>query len=1010
MIRRWILSLCAAALAVQAQQAIRYNPGFFSTTVSRGDDATSEPVPLGFNVNFYGRYHSIVHVNTNGNITFSRPLESFQPLPLSQLKSDIVAAYWADVDTRGPASRVVSFGYDLADGRFAFAANWLDVGYFAQKQDKKNSFQIVIIDRTDTGAGNFDIELNYGSIKWETGDLSGGVNGLGGVSARAGFSSGAATFELPGSGLAGSFLDSSATGLIRRSLNTDVPGRMYFQCRNGIILQSMINNPATMSFSLPPRTTAFRNLSFSSTGNPIRATLRSTAPWLDVSLAQTTTPSAVQVIANTGTLAPGLYQGRIIATPDNPMIQPLSIPVTLSVGQPPPSCTYSLNSGSVNASPALAQYSVEVKAPAGCYWRAASNVDWIRLRSPGEVGGDGSVEFEVQANPATARSGTLTIAGRTFTVLQGSAATLSIADSRVCRIETLTGNGDAAYYGDEVINSNSVAFNNPLGVAATTSNAVYIADTLNRRVRRFTTGVVNLVDPALRFEPTAIAYDSQGNIFLTDSKNNQVYRISYDGRFEVFAGRGDAGYGERGYSGDQGLARDAKLNAPRGVAVANNGVVYIADTGNHVIRAVDRTGVIRTFAGRGFAGFGGDGDYAANALFNQPQGLFFDNKSNLYVADTGNHRIRKISPEALLTTIAGTIDPGFSADGQQALRSRFLSPTGVAADTTGNVYVADRGNHRIRMIRADGLVFTIAGNGTAGFNGDGIGNTSLLSSPNGISIDGDGRIVIADSGNNRIRRIACAPGLLPSDTAPRISEAISTASTQGRVTPYSFLTLRGVNLARTSTSWDSSFPDPGTLPLEVAGVRVKVNGKFANPYFVSPEVVTVITPDDNVTGTVAVELSNENGTAFTTVEVGPYAPAAYMAEYSGRRYALVQFEDEFEFVGPEGASTPDLAVRPAKAGDRLHLIATGLGPVFPQIPEGRPLAVPLSVPSTANLKLFLDGKQVTIESAQMTSLGLFEIVFVLPPGIAGDVTVEIRAGGEVSPTGVLLAAQPAPLN
>ena len=979
----------------QQLQPVRYNPGFFATSLSRGDDATSEPVPLGFNINFYGRFHNIVHVNTNGNITLSRPLEAFLPVSLGQLKSDIVAAFYADVDTRSANTRAVSFGYDLADGRFAFAANWFDVGYFSQRHDKRNGFQIVIVDRSDTGAGNFDIELNYGYIQWEAGDLSGGVNGIGGIGARAGFSSGSTTYELSGSGLPGNFLDSSVTSLVRRRLNNDVPGRIYFQCRNGIILQSLITNQPAISFSLPPRIVASRPLSFSSSGNPIPATIASNAPWLRVSRSEVTTPAAVDVLVDSGILPIGLHQGLLTITPANPQIAPVRVPVTLSVGQPAPVCTYALNAGNLSVSAAIGRYGVDVKAPAGCSWRTVSNVDWIRINTGVEGAGDGSVGFEVSPNPATGmRAGTIVVAGRTFAVLQGGTASQTVADSRVCRIETLAGNGDAAYYGDEVINSSTIAFNNPLGVFATPSNAIFIADTLNKRVRRFTTGFVRNVE-TLRFDPTAIGYGPQGDIYLTDSKNHQVYRITFDGRFELFAGAGDAGYGEQGYSGDFGLARAAKLNDPRGITVGSNGTVYIADTGNHVIRAVDRiTGVITTFAGQGRPGFGGDGDYARNAQFTRPEGLSFDNKGNLYVADTGNHRIRKIAPEALLTTIAGYIGAGFTNDGQQALLARFNSPSGVAADTLGNVYVADRGNHRIRMIRPDGVVATIAGAGRAGFNGDGIGNLSLLSSPNAVSVDGEDRIVLSDTGNNRLRRISCAPGLLPSEAQPIISDAVSTATTQPRITAYSYLTLRGSKLALTTANWDSYFPDARTLPTEVAGVRVKVNGKFAYPYFVSPTAVTVITPGDVVTGTVPVELSNESGVAFTTAEIVTFAPGLYTNEIEGRKYAAATFPNELELVGPD---------KPAKPGDRVALVATGLGPVFPFVPEGMPLAAPAFVPTTSNLKLFLDGKQVLVESATMTSVGLYEIVFTVPDGLAGDVTVEVQVGGESTQSGVLLA-------
>jgi uncharacterized protein (TIGR03437 family) len=980
----------------QQLQAIRYNPGFFATPVSRGDDATSEPIPLGFNVNFYGRIHNVAYVNTNGNLTFSRPLESFLPVPLSQLKSDIIAAFYADVDTRAPNSRTVSFGYDLADGRFAFAANWLDVGYFSQKQDKRNGFQIVLIDRTDTGAGNFDIELNYGYIQWESGDLSGGVNGIGGIGARAGFSSGTFTYELPGSGSPAGFLDSSVTALNRRRLNNDVPGRMYFQCRNGIILQSLLTSQPVLSFSLPPRIVASRPLSFSATGNPIAANIASNAPWLRVSRTEITTPTAVDVLVDSANAAPGLNQALLTITPANPQIAPVRVPVTLSVGQPAPTCSYTLNAGSLSVSSAAGRYGTDVKAPAGCSWRATSNVDWIRIATGLDGAGDGSVTFDVSPNPTSGtRAGTIVVAGRTFTVLQsGAFSQASVADSRVCRIETLAGNGDAAYYGDEVIGANAVAFNNPLGVFATQSNAIFIADTANKRVRRFTTGFVRNIQ-ALRFDPSAIGYGPQGDIYLTDAKNHQVYRITYDGRFEHFAGAGDPGFGEPGYSGDFGLAIAAKLNSPRGIAVGSNGTVYIADTGNHVIRAVDRiTGVITTFAGRGRPGFGGDGDYASNALLTNPEGLSFDNKGNLYVADTGNHRIRRISPEALLTTIAGFIGAGFTNDGQQALLSRFNSPSGVAADSLGYVYVADRGNHRIRMIRPDGIVATIAGNGRPGFNGDGIGNLSLLSSPNAVSVDGEDRIVLADTGNHRLRRISCAAGLLPSQTQPVISDAIGTATSLPRITQYSYLTLRGTNLALTTAFWDNYFPDARTLPTEVAGVRVKVNGKFAYPYFVSPTAVTIITPGEAAAGTIPIELSNENGIAFTTAEIATFAPGFYLNDFQGRKYVAATLPNEVEFIGPD---------RPAKPGDRVTLIATGLGPVFPQVPEGLPLAAPAFVPATSNLKLFLNGRQVPVESAAMTSLGLFQVVFNVPDGLEGDVTVELQVGGESTQPAALLA-------
>ena len=217
-----------------------------------------------------------------------------------------------------------------------------------------------------------------------------------------------------------------------------------------------------------------------------------------------------------------------------------------------------------------------------------------------------------------------------------------------------------------------------------------------------------------------------------------------------------------------------------------------------------------------------------------------------------------------------------------------------------------------------------------------------------------------------------------------ISETLNTANLQPAVTSYSYLTLRGINLALTTATWDSYFPDARTLPSEVAGVRVKVNGKLAYPYFVSPTAVTVITPRDLATGTVPVELSNESGVAFATAELATFAPGLYTNEFNGRKYVAAQFPKELDFVSPD---------RPAKPGDRIVLVAAGLGPVFPPVPDGQPLVTPALVPATSNLKLFLDGRQVAVESAAMTSVGLYEVVFIVPEGLAGDVAVELQVGG-----------------
>lgn len=208
-----------------------------TTPLPRNDDNSSTAVNLGFTVNFFGTSYSSGYVNNNGNFTFDGPLFNFTPFPLTTTRHVIIAPFFADVDTRALASDIVtySFGNGMYFGRKAFCVDWVNVGYFFMHTDKLDSFQLLLVDRSDTGAGNFDMYFNYDKIQWETGDASGGVNGLGGFSARVGYSNGtSSSFELPGSAINGYFLDSAPTALIKSSRLSTVPGRYVFPVRNGV--------------------------------------------------------------------------------------------------------------------------------------------------------------------------------------------------------------------------------------------------------------------------------------------------------------------------------------------------------------------------------------------------------------------------------------------------------------------------------------------------------------------------------------------------------------------------------------------------------------------------------------------------------------------------------------------------------------------------------------------------------------------------------------------------------
>ena len=247
--------------------------------------------------------------------------------------------------------------------------------------------------------------------------------------------------------------------------------------------------------------------------------------------------------------------------------------------------------------------------------------------------------------------------------------------------------------------------------------------------------------------PLALAADGSGNIFIADTNNHRVRRIDASGNITTVAGNG-----QQGFFGDGGPATSAALNQPAAVALDAAGNLYIADSGNHRIRKVSG-GTISSFAGNGTAGFSGDSGAAANAALNSPRGVAVDVADNIYIADTENHRIRKVTG-GIISTIAGNGDQNIAGDNGPAANASLDTPSAVAVDASGNVFIADSENQRIRKV-AGGTITTLAGNGSAAYTGDGGPATSAsLAYPRGVTVDGSGNVFIADSNNNVIRRVS----------------------------------------------------------------------------------------------------------------------------------------------------------------------------------------------------------------------------------------------------------------
>jgi uncharacterized protein (TIGR03437 family) len=336
----------------------------------------------------------------------------------------------------------------------------------------------------------------------------------------------------------------------------------------------------------------------------------------------------------------------------------------------------------------------------------------------------------------------------------------------------VAGNSRPGYSGDGGPATNA-QLANPLGVAVDASGNLFIADTNNSRIRRISpSGIITTVagngiigfsgdgGPATSAQlanPTGVAVDGAGNLFIADTNynlfpaaNNRIRKVSPDGLIITVAGNGASGF-----SGDGGPATSAQLASPAGVAVDGSGSLFIVDFQNWRVRKVSANGIITTVAGNGTIGSSGDGGPATGAQLSLPQGVAVDGSGNLFIADNGNSRVRKVSTNGIITTVAGTGFQGFSGDGGAATSAHLINPTGVAVDGSGNLFIADSYNNRIRKVSTNGIITTVAGNGTMGFSGDGGPATSAsLASPNAVAVDGSGNLFIADYNNNRVRKVS----------------------------------------------------------------------------------------------------------------------------------------------------------------------------------------------------------------------------------------------------------------
>jgi uncharacterized protein (TIGR03437 family) len=558
-------------------------------------------------------------------------------------------------------------------------------------------------------------------------------------------------------------------------------------------------------------------------------------------------------------------------------------------------------------------------------------------------------------------------------------------------ITTFAGDNVAGYTADAVA-ANTSELNNPLGIALDSAGNLYIADQLNQRIREVKAGTISTVagdgtpgytgDTAAATsaeldDPSGIAVDSSGNLYIADTSNHVIRKVA-GGTITTYAGTNVSGG-----TGDHGLAIDAQLANPTGLTLDAAGNLYIADTGNSRIRIVTKaTGDITSLS-------------TGNFILSSPKGVAVDAAGNVYIADTNNSRVLKVAPSGSITkttTVAGTSVIGFSGDGGPATSAQLAYPSSLAVDAAGNIYIADSYNQRIRRVSAaTGIITTVAGTKFSGYTGDGGSSTSAeLSFPRVVLLDPSGNIYISDTQNNVIR--------LMTPNAPSIGGVITASGFGGftSIAPGAFIEIYGSNLAADSLNWGSSF-NGVNAPTSLAGTMVTIGGQPAFIAYASPGQVNALVPSNVGTGQQQITVTTAIGTsAAYTVTVNPTAAGLLAPGYlniGGMQYVGALFPDYQTFVAPPGAIS-GYTSRRAKPGDVLIIFGVGFGPVTPNIPAGQ--IVPGNTALTLPFQISFGPAPATLQYAGLAPslVGVYQFNVVVPNIPPSDaVPVTFTLGG-----------------
>ena len=589
-------------------------------------------------------------------------------------------------------------------------------------------------------------------------------------------------------------------------------------------------------------------------------------------------------------------------------------------------------------------------------------------------------------------------------------------------IHTVAGDGVQGFAGDGglAVNAELFAFT---GLSIDSAGNIYIADTGNSRIRKVAAnGIITTVAgnaipgysgdnglataASLSF-PRGVTADASGNLYIADSGNAVVRKVDKNGIITTIAGNGTSGY-----SGDEGPAVSAEMSNVSGIAFDAAGNMYLADRQNARIRKVALNGTISTFAGTGVAGFTGDGGPAINATLYSPNSVAFDGAGNLYVADSSNNAIRKISPSGIITTVVGTGSTGFgfSGDGGPAAVAQLNDPQSVAFDNAGNLYIADEDNERIRMISPSGIISSIAGDGTKNFSGDGgPASNSELNLPEGIAVGPNGSVYVVDSGNKRVRvLIPTVTTQLPAITAGGVVSA-SAFGEFSAIAPGDWIEIYGTNLATGTTTWSGANFTLNTAPTSLNGTTVSIGNASAFVEYADPGHINVQVPSNVATGQQQLIVTTAAGSSapypVTVNATEPGLLAPPTFILSGTNYAAALFPDGVTYVLPPGAIA-GIASRRAQPGDVITLYGVGFGPVSPSIPAGQIVQQVNAL--TTGMQVFFAGTAGAMSYAGLSpgAVGLYQFNVTVPNVPANDATpLTFTLGGVPGTQKLFLAIQ-----